>query len=1060
MKIKRVEIQAFKSYLCRQDGTFDFTVKEGEPADLVSIYAPNGFGKTSFYDAIDFCMTNNITRFIRDPSLANVNNSDAKELNQSGQKQHILRTKNAPEDMESSVQITTTNKGIIKRKVPPARNGSKDYTFDDKKTNPEDRYFRSVMLSQEAIDGFLRELKPETRYEQFMAQQLGGDDSLEKNRQYIQSMLGTVSSRLEKIQTKVDKITSENLLIEIGGEDTIDSNCLAAINELTAELNEQGAHFSLFDNSFDDELNAKLKLQVEQLEEKTNQKIEVIQTEKSQLEKLVDSFHIFEKKHSEIEGLNNEISKLSKQKSDIEQFQLLNEKQSLLTEQLDTQRMFFEKLQTFDKRLPDFIKEVKLQHEYSGQLTVLRENITDKEQKIKVSHSVQGELEEQKINLQNKIEKLEVQKKEAVKHFSEITRIEDNIRQHNSVELASKILDLESNIADLKSEGLSVKSFKVEELDLIITSKFNNDVLLKIAQKYSAKIITQKNLDKQLNGLNHSLDAVQLQKDSVAKLIKLGSQLINHSQEQHCPLCQHKHESFATLADAINSNSILSDSQKKLLQEIEACQTLLRHEADELKIIEKDFFAEQEIRLTFLREQLQKSLKEQKSTAQILEQVEKYKVEVNRLKELTHHKTPELFQSFINDEIAKNNKDCASLETQINKAKLVCRQLNEDTQKLNVDLAMLVSESKNTDALLADDLLLLTELEVPHEIIEPKLNEQKLNEIIASHLKKTMVLFDKKQQGVKENSDAINTLTAQYTMSFFENPTNKVEDLTFNISKSSEELVRLNEFVREFYTVVQQLGKERLLGDNHWEALKQTFAYKISNLYDLRKQNTELITRLVSLTTLAEQVLKYINFVKSTKEQQKLELEIGKYEGIKEAFLTDLKGINESLKSQVNKYFHVDLINTIYRKIDPHPDFKRIDFSCSFPENGNPKLQVYIADEDGNNIVSPTLSFSSAQINVLSLSIFLAKALNTTNAGNPVDCIFIDDPVQSMDSINVLGVIDLLRSISTTLDKQIIISTHDDNFHALLKQKLPEHLFKSKFLELESFGKVAPHKGQ
>lgn len=200
--------------------------------------------------------------------------------------------------------------------------------------------------------------------------------------------------------------------------------------------------------------------------------------------------------------------------------------------------------------------------------------------------------------------------------------------------------------------------------------------------------------------------------------------------------------------------------------------------------------------------------------------------------------------------------------------------------------------------------------------------------------------------------------------------------------------------------------------------------------------------------------------MKSTDERLALGLELDKYKEIKEAFLTDLRGINESLKSQVNKYFHVDLINTIYKKIDPHPEFKRIDFSCSFPENGNPKLQVYITDEDGNNIVSPTLSFSSAQINVLSLSIFLAKAINATNAGNSVDCIFIDDPVQSMDSINVLGVIDLLRSISINLGKQIIISTHDDNFHALLKQKLPEHLFKSKFLELESFGKVATHAGQ
>jgi exonuclease SbcC len=34
------------------------------------------------------------------------------------------------------------------------------------------------------------------------------------------------------------------------------------------------------------------------------------------------------------------------------------------------------------------------------------------------------------------------------------------------------------------------------------------------------------------------------------------------------------------------------------------------------------------------------------------------------------------------------------------------------------------------------------------------------------------------------------------------------------------------------------------------------------------------------------------------------------------------------------------------------------------------------------------------------------------------------------------------------------LSTHDENFHYLLKKKMPPELFESKFLELESFGKV------
>ena len=84
------------------------------------------------------------------------------------------------------------------------------------------------------------------------------------------------------------------------------------------------------------------------------------------------------------------------------------------------------------------------------------------------------------------------------------------------------------------------------------------------------------------------------------------------------------------------------------------------------------------------------------------------------------------------------------------------------------------------------------------------------------------------------------------------------------------------------------------------------------------------------------------------------------------------------------------------------------------------------------------------------MSIFLASALNSKE----YQCIFVDDPIQSLDSINVLATIDLFRSIVVNEGKQVILSTHDETFHNLLKKKMPEELFKSKFLELETFGKI------
>lgn len=59
-----------------------------------------------------------------------------------------------------------------------------------------------------------------------------------------------------------------------------------------------------------------------------------------------------------------------------------------------------------------------------------------------------------------------------------------------------------------------------------------------------------------------------------------------------------------------------------------------------------------------------------------------------------------------------------------------------------------------------------------------------------------------------------------------------------------------------------------------------------------------------------------------------------------------------------------------------------------------------------------------------------------------------------MDSINVLSTIDMLRTISKKFDRQIILSTHDRNFFDLLQKKVPQKEYLSKFIELETFGKV------
>jgi DNA repair protein SbcC/Rad50 len=173
-------------------------------------------------------------------------------------------------------------------------------------------------------------------------------------------------------------------------------------------------------------------------------------------------------------------------------------------------------------------------------------------------------------------------------------------------------------------------------------------------------------------------------------------------------------------------------------------------------------------------------------------------------------------------------------------------------------------------------------------------------------------------------------------------------------------------------------------------------------------------------------------------------------ERVKPNLELEKRSIKSFLEEKIKQFFYTDLIDQIYNKIDPHPDFKCVEFRADF-DSEIPRLDVLVTNNLNQQKLIPNLYFSTAQINILSLSIFLATALNSRE----YNCIFIDDPIQSMDSINVLSTIDLLRGIIATGEKQIILSTHDINFHNLLMKKIPPTIFKSRFLELETFGKVS-----
>ena len=188
-------------------------------------------------------------------------------------------------------------------------------------------------------------------------------------------------------------------------------------------------------------------------------------------------------------------------------------------------------------------------------------------------------------------------------------------------------------------------------------------------------------------------------------------------------------------------------------------------------------------------------------------------------------------------------------------------------------------------------------------------------------------------------------------------------------------------------------------------------------------------------------------YEKISNSADKLENKKKLYQGAVD-FRSNVNRIAKNIQTDmIQKYIeNNELINVIYKFVNPHPFFREIRIDKSGAET-NIKFS-----ERGDIYLDHV--FSEAQMRVLSLSIFLG--LNLSVKSNNFEQIYIDDPVQSMDDINMVSFIDLLRALnaSNSVNKNFVIGTHDDNFSKLLKIKFRHHSFIE--YRLESYSKEGP----
>jgi len=143
----------------------------------------------------------------------------------------------------------------------------------------------------------------------------------------------------------------------------------------------------------------------------------------------------------------------------------------------------------------------------------------------------------------------------------------------------------------------------------------------------------------------------------------------------------------------------------------------------------------------------------------------------------------------------------------------------------------------------------------------------------------------------------------------------------------------------------------------------------------------------------------------------------------------------------------------VFDRLSPHPTFTKLRAKQDIYFKKN-QVVPEVVDPLTDIPANPALVYSEGQLNVVALSYFLGLALNARDGALPF--LVLDDPLQAMDVVGVLGFADMARRLRE--GRQLVVTTHDRRFADVLARKLRprDGQHQTLIVELEAWTREGP----
>lgn len=544
MKINKVNIHAFRLF---GDESVDFSAKNDSrrSANFVALYAPNGFGKTSFFDSMEFCMTGKIHRL--DDNLP----------------------ENASEDKSHS-----GNKSFIHNKDLPGEHIKVEMDFDDRNSivrtcNPDEEYqilqgdgenafFTNAILSQDFFSEFISNKDAKSRFEIF-TKRFKETEGLLDYRLWLKEKYTSSGRQITSLSKQIkDKTAQLN-------QEIVNVDLKTKLSDVLVSLKSVGIPVYIKD-SFSDKYLKELILQAEIWQEQSTKRHEVLtslitayQKAKSGTDELTSIYQLpalAERKNSiqkEVDEIQHSLSYIKRYRELSELLCRLQEQEVESKEKSERQAFLIEHYAQFSE-IDNELANKQLYVEKQNAL--IKEILKSKEITAKQLSLFQDELStfaRKRIIVIEKLEHLH-------KNYEEMNRLRTSLDDESkklSITLSKKE-DLDKELLSLRIQSDKLHSLyeslcerKVSLADGLFVKELKNivDVLHEIGDK-----------DKEIADVDKAIVEKKSYLGDIEALVTNSRVILSKIEGGVCPLCGYDYHSHEALLESISTNTIVEES--------------------------------------------------------------------------------------------------------------------------------------------------------------------------------------------------------------------------------------------------------------------------------------------------------------------------------------------------------------------------------------------------------------------------------------------------------------------------------------------------------------------